>query len=140
MQTKPTPFVRKRTMITADAIAEQARPFAVALVQTAEPRTGSRMRAYEHVAATVGVSASWLRKLIGRQHVVIAAHEYLNLADAYRSLCEQIEAKAAQEQQQAAVLRETLDALLSCTSIVVESPKGKAAAGEAYPRSTAGEA
>ena len=120
MQTKKAPLARKRTMITAAAIADQARPFAAALVESAEPRLGSRMRAYEQVAATLGVSASWLRKLIGRQHVAVAAHAYLNLAAAYRSLCERIEAQAESEKLRAPAIQEQLNAVLASAPLVVD--------------------
>lgn len=101
-----------RPMLTAPQTAEQARPFAAELVARVERQTGSRMAAYERVASTVGVSARWLRKLIGRQPIELAAHEYLNIVAAYRSLCERIEAEAELERARAAALRRQADEAL----------------------------
>lgn len=96
-------------LLTASDMERRAQPYAAALVERQERQTGSRMGAYEQVAAMVGVSASWLRKLIGRQNVVIEAHEFLNLAQAYRSLCERIEAAAEAERNRARELRSQAD-------------------------------
>lgn len=85
-------------MTAADAINE-ARPIASALVQREERQAGSRMAAYERVARTVGASPSWLRKLIGRQDVSLAAHHFENLKTAYRRACERIEAEAEAEKR-----------------------------------------
>jgi hypothetical protein len=91
---------RKRTMMTAADTMDQARPMASILVEGAQRRLGSRMAAYDRVASSVGVSPSWLRKLIGRQPgLALAAHEFENLKLAYRSFCERIEADAEQERQ-----------------------------------------
>ena len=97
---------RKRTMITAADGIDRARPFAAALVEREERRSGSRMSAYAAVARTVGVSESWLRKLLGRQPVVVAVHEYINLASAYVASCERIEAEADRQRRIAAAAAE----------------------------------
>jgi hypothetical protein len=95
MQTKND---RGRTMLTATQSVDQARSLSAALVERAERATRSRMAAYEQVASMVGVSSSWLRKLIGRQPgLSIEAHEFLNIAEAYRSICRRIEAEAELE-------------------------------------------
>jgi hypothetical protein len=78
------------------------------------------MTAYERVASTIGVSASWLRKLIGRQSVELAAHEYLNIALAYRKLCERIEAEAENNRRRAVAAMESINATLASASIVVD--------------------
>jgi hypothetical protein len=121
VRTKPD---RKRTMMTAADIMDQARPWAADLVRCEEQRIGSRMTAYERVASTVGVSSSWLRKLIGRQSVALAAHEYLNLALAYRKLCERIEAEAENNKRRAVAARESINASLASASIMVEDETG----------------
>lgn len=96
-------------MLTAADLSERARPFAAALIEREERRTGSRMAAYENVASMVGVSSSWLRKLIARQPFAIAAHHFHNLAAAYVALCERVEREAAHERQRAAALRKKAD-------------------------------
>ena len=90
---------RSRTMIgPADAINE-IRPIARALVEREERTTHSRMAAYERVASRVGASSSWLRKLIGRQDVSLAAHTYQNMKLAYARTCERLEAEAEAEKR-----------------------------------------
>ena len=90
---------RSRTMIgPADAINE-IRPIARALVEREERTTHSRMAAYERVASRVGASSSWLRKLIGRQDVSLAAHTYQNMKLAYARACERLEAEAEAEKR-----------------------------------------
>lgn len=96
-------------IMSATDMQERARPFARALVEHQERRTGSRMAAYEGVASWVGVSSSWLRKLIGRQNVDLGAHEFFNLASVYRSVCERIEADAQHQRALAAALRGKAD-------------------------------
>ncbi len=82
------------------------------------------MSAYSVVANSLGVSESWLRKLIGRQPVVVAAHEYLNLAALYVRLCERIEAEAEHERRRAAALREAAHAALeSHRGVVASTPR-----------------
>lgn len=111
-------------MTGADTL-NHARPFAAALVDREERRTGSRMTAYEIVASTVGVSSSWLRKLLGRQPgLIVEAHEFLNIAHAYRSLCERIEAEAQRERALAAALREKADAALASAPVLVPGAAG----------------
>lgn len=105
-------IARIRTMMTAADTLDRARPFAAAMVEREERRTGSRMSAYEIVGQSVGVTASWLRKLIGRQPLVVEHHEFLNLAAAYRRICERVEAEAEIERRKLAVLRGQADAAL----------------------------
>jgi hypothetical protein len=121
---------RKRTMTTAEDTIERARPFVLALVQREERNSGSRMAAYERVASLVGVNSSWLRKLLGRQPgIVLAAHELINIASAYRSLCERIEVEAERERRLAAALREKADALLESDLGMVASTDGTTSDG-----------
>jgi hypothetical protein len=108
-------------MLSAADLTEQTRPFVVGLVEREVRHTGSRMAAYDRVASMVGVSASWLRKLTGRRPVTIEAHEYINLARAYRALCERIEREAETERQRAITLREKINAALESDCGLVES-------------------
>jgi hypothetical protein len=96
---------------TAADFAEEARGYAVVLVDQEKARTGSRMTAYSSVAAAVGVSSRWLRKLVGRQPGVdLGAHEHWNIKAAYDAICERVEASAAIKRERAAALRRILDA------------------------------
>lgn len=113
MRAKPAP---KRTMMTAAETMDQARPLAAAMVERAERQLHSRMAAYERVASVVGVSPSWLRKLIGRQPgVTVEHHEFYNLAAAYRAVCARIEGEAELERQRFLALGRTADAALTGT-------------------------
>jgi hypothetical protein len=100
-------------MLTASCAVERARPLVAALVDRDERHSGSRMAAYERVAGTVGVSSRWVRRLLSRQLSEIAAHEYLNICRAYRSLCERIEAEAEHERRVAVALRRDADEALA---------------------------
>lgn len=115
-------------MMTASDGIDRARPFAEALVEREHRKSGSRMTAYAAVANAVGVSESWLRKLLGRQPVVVAVHEYLNLAAAYDRLCARIEAEELNEKRRTAALREAAHAALASDPIVVAG-KTRAPAG-----------
>lgn len=99
-------------MMTAADTADRARPFVAVLVEGAERATGSRMAAYDTVARSVGVSRSWIRKLLGRQQLTIEYHEFYNIAAAYRSLCERIEADAKRDRDRLAALKGEADAAL----------------------------
>jgi hypothetical protein len=121
-------------MLTAAQMLERARPLAEEAVAKAERCAGSRMVAYEQVASTIGVSASWLRKLIKRDDSVkeIAAHEYFNLFYVYDRVCVLVEEKEAGEQKRIAQLREAANAALKGTDRLVSG-----VAGEATPRTSA---
>ena len=126
----------KRTMIvSATDMQDRARPFARALIEHQERRTGSRMATYEGVASWVGVSSSWLRKLIGRQPVDLGAHQFHNLASVYRSLCERIEAERDHERALAAALRGKADEAISSTLGMVERAPGSEAGGKGQVKS-----
>lgn len=112
----------------------RARPFAAGLVEREERRTGSRMAAYERVSEMVGVSGSWLRKLLGRHDgLMMEAHEFLNIAAAYRRVCERIEAERDREREMFLALRGDADAALESTGGLVamapEAHRGRAAEG-----------
>ena len=96
-------------MHSAVEMQERVRPYACALVDHHRHRTGSRMTAYVHVADAIGVSTSWVRRLIGRQPIGLAAHEYLNLLAAYTSLCERIEQQAEHERMLTRALKGQAD-------------------------------
>lgn len=108
-------------MMTALAVEDMARDWALALVKDIATQRG-RMDAYAELASSIGGSASRLRKFIGRQpNIAIKPHEFLNLAMAYRTLCERIEAKAEQERARAAQAREKANAAFASALGVVDS-------------------
>lgn len=80
-------------MRTAVDTLNETHPIVVGLVDLAQRRAGSRMTAYHEVARSIGQSASWVRKLVGRQPVAIERHVFENITNAYRSACERIEAE-----------------------------------------------
>lgn len=99
---------------TADVL-DTTRDMAAALVRRAERDTGSRMSAYERVAATVGVSSSWCRKFIAGDPAAkrVSFVAGLAIVNQYRRLCERIEAEAEIERQRAEVLMERMNAATS---------------------------
>lgn len=103
--------------LTAEDLLSRARPLASALIEHKKRETGSKMTAYERVAARIGGSPSWLRKLLGRQpNVDLAAHQYLNILALYRKLCERIEAEAENERRKLEALWNHADAFLDSHS------------------------
>lgn len=80
-------------MLTEADAFNAARPRLLGLVQRAEHRAGSRMLAYEAVARGIGVSASWVRKALGRQPVGAPWHVIENIRFAYEADCERLEAE-----------------------------------------------
>ena len=99
-------------MHSAVQMQDRVRPFACALIDYQHRRTGSRMAAYDRVADETGVSSSWLRRLVGRAHLDLAAHEYLNILAAYASLCERIERQTEHERQITLALKGDADAAI----------------------------
>lgn len=81
-------------MMTAADTCDYAHPRLEALVKQAAFRRGGRMSAYEDVADLIGMSGSWVRKFLGRQPGLKPdGHVLVNIAVAYRELCEAVEAR-----------------------------------------------
>jgi len=100
--------------VTADETTERVRPLLSKIIQHKVRETGSKMVAYSKVAAKIGGSASWLRKLLGRQpNVDLAAHQFLNILTLYRKLCDRIEAEAENERVRLEHLWSETDASLA---------------------------
>ena len=115
-------------LLTAEELLFRVRPLASALIDHKRRETGSKMTAYERVASSVGGSASWLRKLLGRQpNVDLAAHQYMNIVALYRKLCERIEAEAENE-------RRKLEALMDHADAFLDSPLPPASRSAGSPR------
>jgi hypothetical protein len=108
-----TKIDRKRTMTAAATILDATRGMTAALIERAERETGSRMSAYERVAASVGMSASWIRKFVAgtgdaKCPSLIAG---LNIISQYDALCRRIEASADLEKARADQLWRNMHAL-----------------------------
>lgn len=112
-------------MVTAADTLARARPLVAALVEREERRCGSRMAAYDIIGGAIGKSPSWVRKLLGRQdQVAVELHDFLNIALAYRRLCQRVEGAAERERKRAAALRREANAALESTLVLVEGAAG----------------
>lgn len=111
-------------MISATDAMQRTRPLAEALVDRERQRRGSKMSAYAAVADLVGVSESWIRKLLGGRPVIIELHHYLSLAEAYRRVCERVEAERDLERTRFLALRSEADAALEGNLGLVVRPAG----------------
>jgi len=107
------------------------RSVANALVERAERQTGSRMAAYEMVAATVGTSASWLRKFIkGDESKEPGWTTGWNILDQYSRICDRVEAEIETERARILALKEKIDAANSTVDRVVASTPRTAEVGK----------
>ncbi len=107
-----TKIARKRA-ITGDDDMAAARPAVARLLRYEEVFAGSRMRAYERVGELIDEGASWVRRLVGgSERVTVRRCTWLNIAAAYATLCERIEAAAEHERGLEALLRSETDAAL----------------------------
>ena len=127
---------RKQTMNAAVGILDRTRGMTAALVERAERETGSRMSAYERVAATVGMSASWVRKFVAGNDdakcpSLIAG---LNIISQYDALCRRIEAAADNEKARADKLWRDADALGAGAASMVARMEAKETSGEEIPK------
>lgn len=114
---------------TADA-TDDARPFLADLIRDGEKRIGSKMRAYGDVAATVGLSASWVEKALNaRGGLTLKLPVYRRIALAYIRLCERIEANEQRERERRASLLEKAHAALASTVEVVPRVPGQTQSG-----------
>lgn len=107
--------------VTAEDAAGRVRPLVEALVAERFKETGSRTVAVEDIAALIGKSASWIKRLrAGSSEVIVALHDAMNVATAYDRLCSRIEAAAETEKARAAALRRSTDAAVSSTLDLVD--------------------
>lgn len=101
--------VQKRTMQNSAHILGLARSAAATLVEREQRKTGSRMTAYEAIAASIGTSSSWVRKFVGRSpdvkpDLVIG----LNILSLYNTLCTRVEQEAEIERAKCHALRDEI--------------------------------
>ncbi|MGA0595421.1 hypothetical protein [Enterovirga sp. CN4-39] len=117
-------------IVTADDAIAKTRPFAEALVDRERRKRGSKMSAYAAVADLAGVSESWVRKLLGGRPVVVELRHFLSLAEAYRRVCDRVEAERDLERTRFQALRAEADAALAIAEGMVVSPAGQDRRGE----------
>jgi len=97
-------------MTGAAQITALTRSAAHALIERETRTTGSRMAAYQVVAAMIGMSPSWLRKFIGRDpETKLSIPAALNIKQRYDRLCSRIEADAAANRARAMALKVQID-------------------------------
>lgn len=97
---------------TTETVIEHGRPLLVSLVEFERKACGSVMQAYRRVGERIGVKEAWVRHIIGRQPGKgMAAHVLLNICDAYRKLCDRIEAENELERTRMLHILGDLDAL-----------------------------
>ena len=106
---------KSKTMSNAD-ITALTRNAAAMVVQRRERDSGSRMVAYEQVAAMVGVSSDWLRKFIAKSSDatpnLVAG---LNILAAYDRMCARFDKEAEIERAKLAKLKDEIHAATTLT-------------------------
>jgi hypothetical protein len=102
---------RKSQMSSAATLADATRSALGLLVEREERRVGSRDVAFENVAQSVGSSASWVRKFIGRSDEVKEPRMtlFLNIRAAYEQLCNRVEQEHQNELAKIALLKKEID-------------------------------
>ena len=99
--------------MSAAALTSTTRSALGALVERAERRTGSRVRAYELVAQDIRVSASWVRKFLAASTEVKEPRITLfqNIRSAYENLCSRIELENRADELRLKLIKGELDAV-----------------------------
>lgn len=105
-------FVRRKPM-SAAALTSTTRSALGALVDRETHRTGSRTRAYEVVAQSVGSSSSWIRKFLADS---IEAKEpritlFQNIRVKYEALCNRVEQENRNDELRLRILKGEMDAI-----------------------------
>lgn len=96
-----------------------SRSAAAGLVRHEEDRSGSRMEAYETVAAAVGTSSEWLRKFISRKEgkEPRISVGFKLLTSYYEQVCERVEQAGNAEHE----LAGEIDAAIEGINLLVEA-------------------
>lgn len=105
--------IDKEKSMSPAALTSFTRSALGALVEREERRVGSRTVAYEVVAQSVGVSASWIKKFLSRSHEVKEPRITLfhNIRAAYDQLCERVELENRQYEHRLRVLKGEIHAV-----------------------------
>lgn len=94
-------------MPSASEVMNNTRGFVAALVEREERISGSRMVAYENVAAQLGKSATWVRRIFkGYPDAMPDFVTGLNIVSLYDRICSRVELEAANERATMAALRD----------------------------------
>lgn len=113
-------------MSSTAELAGMPRSAISAWVEREERRTGSRMVAYQNIAATVGTSADWIRRFYTGHAAVKEPGWTLgcNIIAGYTRICERYERAEQAELEQAANLKRKLNEAAARTLEVVEVSAG----------------
>lgn len=105
-------FVRRNPMSTA-ALTSITRSALGALVEREERRTGSRTRAYEIVAQSIGISSSWVRKFLAKSEEVKEPRITLfqNIRASYENLCSRVELENRADEHRLKVIKGQINAV-----------------------------
>lgn len=84
-----------------------------ALVEREERRTGSRTRAYEIVAQSIGISSSWVRKFLAKSEEVKEPRITLfqNIRASYEILCSRVELENRADEHRLKVIKGQINAV-----------------------------
>jgi hypothetical protein len=121
---------RKSRNMNAATLTDATRSALGLLIEREERRVGSRDLAFDVVARTVGTSASWLKKFLGRHTEVKEPRItlYLNIREAYENLCNRVEQEHRREEARITALRKQINAPIEGFIEMVASTSGKTTA------------
>lgn len=121
---------RKSAMTDAATMTRLTRSALSVGVEKEQRALGSRMAAYERVAATVGASASWVRDFLSNSQRAKQPDWTVgwNILSAYGAMCERVERAAEKEVVRAHELKREIDAVTeSVLQVVAGATREKAA-------------
>lgn len=115
---------RKKPMSNTAELSGMPRSTIALWVHREEHLTGSRMAAYQNIAATVGTSADWIRRFYRGDAAVKEPGWALgcNIIENYKRVCERFERAEQAEAEQAANLKREMHEATARYSRMVEGP------------------
>lgn len=115
---------RKKPMSNTAELSGMPRSTIALWVHREERRTGSRMAAYQNIAATVGTSTDWIRRFYRGDAAVKEPGWALgcNIIENYKRACVRFERAEQAEAEQAANLKRELHEAATRYLEVVEGP------------------
>jgi hypothetical protein len=112
---------QKSPMNSAAIASDLTKAAALALVEHAERRTGSRMTAYADVAKSVGASTESFRKYVNCSETKEPKWSVgWNLLDQFNQLCASIEQDTEAKRNQTRAIKREIDAIVSPVIRMVE--------------------
>lgn len=130
-----TKNVLRSTMTKAGEMTALTRSAAASLVDREERRTGSRMAAYEAVAAMIGASPAWIRSFVDGRAKQPGWITGWNILAVYGRICARIERAEELERAKATAIKGRIDAVLAGADRMVASTT-RAAEERADPETT----